>query len=67
MARTGKIARLSRNLRAQLNTRLQDGQDGKQIVQWLNSLPQVKEVLAEGFNRRPITEQNLSDWRLGGY
>src|ERR1039458_7412584 len=67
MARNGKIARLPRNIRAQLNTRLQDGHDGKQIVQWLNSLPQVKEVLAQRFDGRPINEQNLSDWRQGGY
>jgi hypothetical protein len=67
MARTGKIARLPRDLRAQLNTRLQDGHDGKQIVQWLNSLPDVKKVLAARFDSRPINEQNLSDWRLGGY
>jgi len=67
MARNGKIARLPRDLRIQLNTRLQDGQDGKQIVHWLNSLPDVKKVLAESFEARPITEQNLSDWRLGGY
>jgi hypothetical protein len=67
MARTGKIARLPRDIRSQLNTRLQDGQGGKQIVLWLNSLPQVKEVLAAKFDGRPVNEQNLSDWRLGGY
>ena len=67
MARTGKIARLPRDIRIQLNTRLQDGHDGKQIVHWLNSLPQVKKVLAARFDSRPINEQNLSDWRLGGY
>jgi len=67
MARTGKIARLPRHIRIQLNNRLQDGQDGKQIVHWLNSLPKVRKVLAKSFEARPITEQNLSDWRLGGY
>jgi len=67
MARIGKIARLSRAVRAQLNNRLQDGGEGKQIVRWLNSLPQVKRVLADRFDGKPINEQNLSDWRQGGY
>jgi len=67
MARIGKIARLPGDIRSQLNSRLQDGAEGRQIVRWLNSLPQVKEVLAENFDGHPISEQNLSDWRRGGY
>ena len=67
MARIGKIARLPRLIRSELNSRLQDGQEGKQIVLWLNSLPEVKAVLAESFDARPINEQNLSDWRQRGY
>jgi hypothetical protein len=67
MARIGKIARLPGDIRAQLNSRLQDGGEGRQIVHWLNSLPEVKEVLAENFDGHPISEQNLSDWRQGGY
>jgi len=67
MARTGKIARLPRHIRAELNARLQDGHEGKEIVPWLNSLLEVKRVLAASFEARPINEQNLSDWRLGGY
>ena len=67
MARIGKIARLPRDIRAQLNSRLQDGHEGKTIVTWLNSLPQVKRLLAKNFNGRPVTESNLSDWRQGGY
>ena len=34
---------------------------------WLNSLEEVKAVLALDFNGRPITEQNVSDWKLGGF
>jgi len=67
MARIGKIARLPGAVRAQLNTRLQDGAAGKQIVRWLNSLPEVKAVLAHYCDGRPINEQNLSDWRQGGF
>jgi hypothetical protein len=67
MARIGKIARLPRDIRAQLNSRLQDGHEGKTIVTWLNSLPQVKRLLAKNFDGHPVTESNLSDWRQGGY
>ena len=67
MARIGKIARLPRDIRAQLNSRLQDGEEGKNILPWLSSLPQVKRLLAENFGGRAITESNLSDWRKGGY
>jgi len=59
MARIGKIARLPGDIRAQLNTRLQDGAEGKEIVLWLNSLPEVKEVLVKMFDGRPINDQNL--------
>ena len=67
MARVGKIARLPRDIRSQLNTRLQEGEEGKQLVRWLNSLPQVKALLADKFGGRPINEQNLTDWRQGGF
>jgi hypothetical protein len=67
MARYGKIARLPRGIRAQLNIRLQDNADGAQILAWLNSLPEVRKILAENFDARPINKQNLSDWRLGGF
>jgi hypothetical protein len=67
MARIGKIARLPGGIRAQLNTRLHDGAEGKQIVLWLNSLPEVRKILAQHCDGRPISEQNLSQWRQGGY
>jgi hypothetical protein len=67
MARIGKIARLPRDIRSQLNTRLQDGHEGKKILLWLNSLPQVKALLAEFCDGCPVNEQNLSDWRQGGF
>ncbi len=67
MARIGKIARLSAGIRSQLNSRLLNGGEGKQIVGWLNSLPEVKQILADSFDGHPINEQNLTDWRQGGY
>jgi hypothetical protein len=65
--RTGKIARLPESIREQLNQQLSDGVLGKDTVPWLNSLPEVKQVLAEHFAGRPISEHNISEWRHGGY
>ena len=67
MTRNGKIARIPRDYRDELNTRLADGEPGKQLVAWLNSLPEVQAVLEEHFGGRPITEQNLSEWKQGGF
>lgn len=67
MSRIGKIARLPREIRDQLNQRLQDGQSGRRLVNWLNSLPEVQQVLAADFDGRLLTEQNLSEWKAGGY
>jgi hypothetical protein len=65
--RNGKIARLPLELRDQLNFRLADGEPGNRLVEWLNSSPDVVKVMAEQFEGRPITENNLSEWRAGGY
>jgi len=65
--RNGKIARLPRAVREELNHRLRDGEEGKKLVVWLNELPEVKAVLGAEFAGKPIREQNLSEWRKGGY
>ena len=67
MTRTGKIARLPRAIREQLNRRLQDGKTGVKLVKWLNMLPEVREVLSLEFGGRAISEQNLTEWKQGGY
>lgn len=67
MTRTGKIARLPRGVREQLNRRLQDGEPGVQLVKWLNALPEVREILTATFGGREISEQNLSEWKQGGH
>jgi len=65
--RNGKIARLPLHVRENLNRRLQDGQQGKKLVAWLNSLPEVRSVIQAEFGGRPVREQNLSEWKQGGY
>jgi hypothetical protein len=67
MTRNGKIARLPQPVREQINRRLQDGSEGKQIVEWLNALPEARAVLEAEFEGQPINENNLSNWKLGGY
>src|ERR1700679_1065490 len=65
--RTGKIARLPREIRDQLNQRLNDGQSGRRLVAWLNSLPEVQRILVAEFDGSPINTPNLSHWKAGGY
>jgi hypothetical protein len=67
MTRHGKIARLPHALREELNTRLHDGEPGSALLPWLNGLPAVQAVLAAHFGGRPVSESNVSEWRLGGY
>jgi hypothetical protein len=67
MTRTGKIARLPLAIRAELNQRLRDGEKGRNLILWLNGLPEVKAVLAAEFKGEPITEANFSRWKRGGY
>lgn len=67
MTRNGKIARLPNNIREQLNVRLENNEEGQPLLDWLNSLPETREVLDEQFNGVPVSKQNLSEWRQGGY
>jgi hypothetical protein len=65
--RNGKIARLPRAVRQELNRRLDDGEQGKKLAAWLNALPEVQAIVAAEFGGKPIREQNLSEWKQGGY
>ena len=65
--KTGKIARLPLPIREQINQRLENGEEGKKIAEWLNTLPEVTAFLAAEFDGQPINENNLSNWKLGGY
>jgi hypothetical protein len=67
MTRNGKIARLPLAIRDELNRRLQEGEQGKQLVAWLNGLPKVQAVMKADFEGRPISEHNLSEWKNGSY
>ena len=65
--RRGKIARCPAVIRDEVNRRLHDGETGKEVVAWLNEQPLVQSMLARKYAGAPITEQNLSKWRRGGF
>jgi hypothetical protein len=66
-ARKGKIARMPSAIRAEVNRRLDEGQSGPVIIAWLHRQPEVLAVLDEHFHEQPISAENLSQWRQGGY
>ena len=47
--------------------RLENGETNKSVAEWLNSLPEVQEMLRESFHGHPISEQNMSEWKNGGF
>jgi hypothetical protein len=65
--RVGKIAQLPLWIRDELNRLLEDGDGGEELLQWLNGLAETRKLLKEEFDGLPISKQNLSDWRRGGY
>ena len=64
---TGKISRLPREIREQLNRKLDDGGPGNRLVDWLNEVPAVQALLAAEFDGAAINEQNLTNWKQGGF
>jgi hypothetical protein len=67
MTRNGKIAHLPPEIKDQLNHRLERGDESQPILDWLNSHVDVIEVLVTEFHGVPISKQNLSEWRNGGF
>ena len=53
-------------IREELNQRLDNGQQGPELLAWLNGLPETQAVCAR-FDGKPVNAQNLSVWRTGGY
>ena len=53
----GKIANLPPGIRDELNFRISDGDAGNELVAWLNSKPEVTEVVNTLFDGEPISEQ----------
>ena len=66
-ARTGKIGRLPVAIRNEVNRRLHANEPGPVLLRWLNKQPAVLQVLDEYFHEQPVSAQNLSEWRQGGF
>lgn len=67
MGRPGKIAALPLRIREEVNQRLADGQTGAQILPWLNTLPEVRAILADRFDGVDVSDENLSAFRNGDH
>ena len=67
MNRDSKIESLPAAIRGRANRRLQNGEAMAQIAEWLNTLAEVKALMAAQFGGLPIVEANLVSWKLGGY
>ncbi|MDR3401266.1 MAG: hypothetical protein P4L99_02115 [Chthoniobacter sp.] len=65
--RNGKIARLPKPIREEINQRLDRGATAHSLIDWLNALPEVQAVVQSEFDGHPVSDQNLSQWRQGGY
>ena len=67
MTPNGQIARLPLAIRQELNQRLQNGGLARDLLSWLNRLPEVQPILAAHFAAKPINESSLAHWKQGGY
>lgn len=65
--RNGKIARLPRHVREELNARLERSEQSPQLLAWLNAMPEVQAFVQRECDGEPVSKQNLSRWRLGGF
>lgn len=67
IARKGKIGRCPPHIRDEVNRRLFAAEPASKILPWLNSQAEVLTILDAYFGEEPVTAQNLSEWRTGGY
>jgi hypothetical protein len=65
--RKGKIGRCPPHIREEVNRRLFNGEPESKVLPWLNANEEVLKVLDEYFHEEPVSSQNLSEWRKGGY
>jgi len=67
MTHKGKIARLPREIREQLNRRLLDGQPELEVLAWLRALPEARAAQLPESDGNPLSEQDLSEWQATGH
>jgi hypothetical protein len=56
--RIGKIGRLPKNIRHELGRRIEDGQPGSGIAEWLHAQPAMRQILLEQFAGHGFMPQN---------
>jgi Lhr-like helicase len=66
-ARTGKIARLPKEIRDVVNHMLRDGSPASAIIKRLEALKLKGATAADGLPIEIPTDMNLSNWKEGGY
>lgn len=54
-------------VREEVCQRIHDGQTASKIIAWLHTRDDVLKVLDEYFGEEPVSPQNISEWRKGGY
>lgn len=59
----GKIHRLSIETRLELRVRLLNNRPQAETLAWVNALPETGPMLGDLFEGKPITAQNLSDYK----
>jgi hypothetical protein len=67
MQHVSKISKVPRDLRDEFNRRLEDGEENKKLLAWLNDQPEVQTMLKQDFDGLPITKQNLNKWKKSGF
>ena len=67
MARTGKIARLPRDLREQVNTALRDGATAAHVSALIDQAKTNGAKNGDGSEIEIPNDQNVTNWREGGY
>src|ERR1044071_2309812 len=67
MQHVSKISKVPRHLRDEFNRRLDDGEENKTLLDWLNGQPEVQAMLKQDFDGLPISKQNLNKWKKSGF
>ena len=63
----GRITRLPEEIRDGIYFRLRDGRTCQEVANWLNELPEAREVQKEYYGGRPIMARQVLDWRRVWY
>ena len=63
----GKIKSLPLAIRNEVNRRLDENHLHREIAEWLNTLKEVRKVMVEKWEGKPVTKFAIDCWRRSGY